>query len=72
MPYRYLVGINFKNSPSNVILDLDLFEKDFYEKETTNLEIIFKYVHSKAKVENSRMNNKDEIKEWLGKYIITL
>lgn len=70
MPYRYLVGINYRGKPSNLILDLDLIEKEFYDKEVTNIEIIFKYVHSKAKVENSKMNNKEEIKEWLQKYIV--
>jgi hypothetical protein len=49
-----------------------MFEKDFFDKETANLELIFKYIHSEAKVETSNMNNKEEIKEWLNKYIITV
>jgi hypothetical protein len=73
MPFRYLIGINaYKHKPEPVILDLDMFEKDFFDKETANLELIFKYIHSEAIVETSNMNNKEEIKEWLNKYIITV
>jgi hypothetical protein len=70
MPYRYLVGINYGANPNKVILDLDLYEKDFFTIETNNLELLFKYIHSEAKVEKYLANNKQEIKEWLDKYII--
>jgi hypothetical protein len=70
MPYRYLVGINYGANPNKVILDLDLYEKDFFTIETNNLELLFKYIHSEAKVEKYLANNEQEIKEWLDKYII--
>jgi len=69
LPFRYLIGINYKNkNDKSIILDLDEIEKDFFDKETNNLELMVKYVNSDTVVKSCNMGN--EIKEWMDKYII--
>ena len=70
LPFRYLIGINYKHKSKSTIVDLDNLEKDFFEKESNNLELMVKYVNSEAKVKNFKINSSDEIKEWMNKYII--
>ncbi len=71
LPFRYLVGINFrkhKSSHDKTILDLETYNQIYFSLETQELIKAIKYVKSDAGVNLDTFQNYNLNNEWIDKW----